>query len=444
MLTLQTRRAPPGIPVEKRQLATGSLQIGRGSGCDWTLPDPDRVLSKCHCQVIADRGGWQVIDLSRNGTFLNGRVLEAGVPYPVRHGDRLTLGSYDIELGITDQEPYGPGRPGMDHHQTGNATHPAVEDLAIANGLGSHDLPISGSPDARALFESVALESLFSPRSELAADRASDLRVSYRPPRPSSELLPEDWNEPTGRSAIPDRADTGSQPPSPAPLAMALPATSAVREAPGPSTDAASAFATLAAGAGLPGAVVADPAAALRGIGAAFRAMVRELRRSMMVRAAIKNEFRIEQTMIRVSGNNPLKFAADEDDALAALLGDGRGGGMSPERAVLDALGDMRLHEFAVTAAMRQGVSELLDQLAPARLDAGVGGGVADMLGRRQARLWRRFVERHEALTSALAEDFDSAFAKAFARAYQAALDEARAADARPRAADAQEGEDAA
>jgi type VI secretion system protein ImpI/type VI secretion system protein len=38
----------------------------------------------------------------------------------------------------------------------------------------------------------------------------------------------------------------------------------------------------------------------------------------------VKREFRIEQTMLRAAGNNPLKFAATDDAALAALLGPGR------------------------------------------------------------------------------------------------------------------------
>ena len=64
------------------------------------------------------------------------------------------------------------------------------------------------------------------------------------------------------------------------------------------------------------------------GLGAATRATVSGLRQTLMARASIKDEFRIEQTMIRASGNNPLKFSLDDDDALATLLGTGRRTGM--------------------------------------------------------------------------------------------------------------------
>jgi len=70
-----------------------------------------------------------------------------------------------------------------------------------------------------------------------------------------------------------------------------------------------------------PAARPADPAAALEALGAAFRALVSGLRLALIARSAIKGEFRIEQTVIRSRGNNPLKFSADDDDALLALLG---------------------------------------------------------------------------------------------------------------------------
>ena len=108
----------------------------------------------------------------------------------------------------------------------------------------------------------------------------------------------------------------------------------------------------------------------MQALGAAFRAMVSGLRQALIARAEIKGEFRIEQTMIRSRGNNPLKFSADDEDALAALLGTGRRSEMSPAEAVSDALRDMRLHELATVAAMQAAVRELLAQFDPATFRA--------------------------------------------------------------------------
>jgi pSer/pThr/pTyr-binding forkhead associated (FHA) protein len=46
-----------------------------------------------------------VLDLSSvNGTFLNGQRLTPEVPYPVRTGDKLRLGNFNIQLSRRDGE----------------------------------------------------------------------------------------------------------------------------------------------------------------------------------------------------------------------------------------------------------------------------------------------------------------------------------------------------
>ncbi|MSP00698.1 MAG: type VI secretion system-associated FHA domain protein TagH [Acetobacteraceae bacterium] len=178
-------------------------------------------------------------------------------------------------------------------------------------------------------------------------------------------------------------------------------------------------------GAELTGAVPADPLAMMKGLGAAFRSVVAGLRSVLIARATIKNEFRIEQTMIRAHGNNPLKFSANDDDALTALLGVGRRTDMTPAAAIDDALRDIRMHEVATMAAMQVAVRSILDELSPDNIRAGTEqGGLAILPAQRKARAWDVFEARHTATVTALADDFDSVFGKAFARAYERALSE--------------------
>ena len=100
----------------------------------------------------------------------------------------------------------------------------------------------------------------------------------------------------------------------------------------------------------------------MEALGAAFRALVSGLRRALMARAAVKREFRLEQTMLRSQGNNPLKFSADDEDALRALLGAGRRTDMNAADAVADALRDVRLHELATVVAMQSAVRALQEE----------------------------------------------------------------------------------
>lgn len=432
-LVLKVLRCPPGVAPDRRRVDGASFTIGRGVESDWTLPDPDRVLSKRHCIVAARGEGWVVTDSSSNGTFLNGHSIDPNVPHPLREGDRLTFGAYEIEARLDDDAPDVAGvppRPGVksellaENRLTGDPFGP-LDDDAVQIARPSIGLPANFDPLVAA---DEVVENAYS-----APDHTPDLQEHFRPPRTSFEVLPDDWDlDSPPTSPPPLQAE-------PAPIAPAPIAPIPAAPAPLPRLDAAdgasaTGFALLAAGAGVAGAQPADSDAALRSLGAAFRAMVKGLRRLMITRATIKGEFRIGQTMIRADGNNPLKFAANDDDALTALLGTGRRSGMTPEQAVTDALRDMRLHELAVTAAMHRAVRDLLNELAPARVmrdvhDAG-DDALGRLLGRRQKTAWAAYTALHDRTTRALDDDFNSAFGKSFVRAYEAALADIAALDA--------------
>jgi type VI secretion system FHA domain protein len=133
--------------------------------------------------------------------------------------------------------------------------------------------------------------------------------------------------------------------------------------------------------------------------------------------------------MIQARGNNPLKFSAGDDDALAALLGAGRRTDMEPHEAIADALRDIRLHELASMAAMQAAVRSVLEGLDPAKLRAGAeqGGGLTLLPTQKKARAWDNYESLYTRTVQALADDFDSAFGKAFARAYERSLQEVSA-----------------
>src|SRR5262249_33846164 len=143
-------------------------------------------------------------------------------------------------------------------------------------------------------------------------------------------------------------------------------------------------------------------------------------------RAQVKSVFRIGQTMIQARGNNPLKFAAGDEDAMVALLGAGRRSDMAPDRAVAEALRDIRLHELATMAAMQAAVRAVLQGLDPVKLRVAAeqGGGMTLLPAQKKARAWDAYETLHARTVQALADDFESVFGRAFARAYESALDE--------------------
>ena len=229
-------------------------------------------------------------------------------------------------------------------------------------------------------------------------------------------------------AAPPPHPDAAPSPPPPATAPHAPPVRPPPTAAPQAAPDAADGALLMAflQGVGMTDVRPGDPAAMMRNLGEAFRTLVAGLRGVLIARASIKSEFRIEQTMIRARGNNPLKFSAGDDDALAALLGTGRRTDMTAAAAVADALKDIRLHELASMAAMQSAVRTLLDGLAPAKLRAQAeqGGGMSVLPAQKKARAWDAYETLHARTVQALSDDFDSVFGKAFARAYERALDE--------------------
>ena len=427
-MTLSVLRCPDAVPPETRTAQGGEFSIGRGPDNSWVLPDPDRYLSKRHCVLAFRGGGWQLADTSTNGTFLNREDIAVGVGVirDLRDGDRIHLGTYEIEVRLEESDAHHapPGAGGRDPFAL-PAANPFDDDL-LAPPLDARAGPSgSVSPDAESArlpgdFDPLAAEDLLHPTQPDHAPSTSD---AFRPPSPTPSLLPDDWDLGDEPPAQPAPKAPPAPPPTAAPP-QASPATPPAAHRGPQAADDHELLDAFLAGAGMPDAVPPDPMAAMHALGAAFRALVAGLRTVLIARSALKGEFRIEQTMIRARGNNPLKFAANDDDALAALLGAGRRAEMAPADAVADALRDIRLHELASVAAMQAAVRALLDGLEPGaiRASANARGGLSALPVQRKARAWDAYEALHARTMAALSDDFESLFGRAFARAYERAL----------------------
>lgn len=488
-LILSVLRCPDAVPPETRTVTGGEFSIGRGPDNQWTLADPDKYLSKRHCVLAFRSGGWQLADVSTNGTFLNRDSEPVGAsPRDLRDGDRLRLGNYEIEVRISQDEA-GWGGAGAGGRATAGGSafaDPFGDDPlgapAAPGGFGKDPLVEPGGFGGIAQ-PGVTLPPDFDPlgpdfeqgfATPTQPDHGSALDQSFRAPTPTAApgLPPDldDWDldltppaaapTPVAPPPVPPpappvaapspSASPPSAPPAAPPAAVepphdpfaepdvvaapfvpaaatpaAPPPVAAPPAAPMPTVGDDALLAAFLRGAGMADARPADPLATMERLGAAFRAVVAGIRQTLIARATVKGEFRIEQTQIRARGNNPLKFSMGDDDALASLLGAGRPVDMAPAAAIADALTDIRLHELATMAAMQQAVRALLDRLdpAPLRAEGERGGGM--LAAQKRARAFELFEKLHGEISRALADDFDSVFGKAFARAYEQALHEA-------------------
>jgi FHA domain-containing protein len=153
------------------------------------------------------------------------------------------------------------------------------------------------------------------------------------------------------------------------------------------------------------------------------------------VRTASKQELRAQVTTIQSRGNNPLKFSAEAQSAIAQLLQPPLRGFMPGPQAMREVMDDLLGHHIGTLAGMRAALEGVLERFEPGQLDAKLAAaGVLDALlpMNRRARLWDLYVQHYRSIHEEAQEDFHELFGKAFIKAYEEQLDrldEARRAE---------------
>ena len=109
MLILQIQSYQKQNPNQTSTLTLdqGSITIGRDITNDWSLADPDRVLSKRHCRIEYRDGSYFVTDTSTNGVFVNAstNVVGRDNSVPINAGDMIRMGDYEISVAIENIQP---------------------------------------------------------------------------------------------------------------------------------------------------------------------------------------------------------------------------------------------------------------------------------------------------------------------------------------------------
>ncbi|HTV01030.1 MAG TPA: type VI secretion system-associated FHA domain protein TagH [Luteitalea sp.] len=230
------------------------------------------------------------------------------------------------------------------------------------------------------------------------------------PPAPAAEAFdPRPTPTPVPRRATP--------PPPPAPP----PAT-----APMASPSSASHVSTTAdlagilAGAGLPGVPVTTELT--QKFGQILRVVVHGLMDVLRSRHQVKDEFRMRMTVVRPVDNNPLKLSANVDDALHNLLVKRNPAYLGPVESFQDAFDDLRRHQLAMLAGMRQAFEHALAEFDPERLQAEFDRQVRKSsvfpIGGK-LRYWDLYRDRQQELARDPEATFRRLFGDAFTQAYE-------------------------
>lgn len=419
-------------------LESGAITVGRAADNDWVIPDPQRLVSSRHCLIQFKDGHYYLTDNSTNGVELlqAGVRMRRGSSELLVDGEIIRIGEYEIQARIEAGPSMLPGEQPEAH---------SFEAL-MANQLADRQpLPASAPASPAVVRSHDTLPDLFdflAPASVPPAslpDHVPAQQHDFCPPPPlapapaaAAGLIPEDWNLLDETPAAP-----ALQPPAPAPQATACdgevpaqPAAAAPAATPAaipavtPQADDVLLRAFLR-GAGIEHLRIesADTEAQMQAIGRSYRLMVEGLIDVLRARSSVKGEFRMQQTTIAPTRNNPLKFAPNADEALLLLLREGNQAFMAPDQAVRDSFDDLRNHQLAVMAGVEAAIKHLLARFEPARLEARLtpAAGLAKLFGgSRQAHCWQQFTELYGQISREAEDEFQALFGREFARAYEA------------------------
>ena len=363
----------------------GGGGIGRAHDNDWVLPDPQRYLSAHHARVQFRDGAYYLLDTSTNGVYVNEGTVPIGrrVPYPLRDGDRLRMGDYELAVSIDTERSEAP---------EASAIFPIAPDPLTSNSMMSRG--------------DIGIE--LNVRDLLRPDSAPAGRMGAADAFGQS-MLTED----AGLLAF----DNG-HPASPADPRVVGPARREPRLADRAAENAAG-IEAFCRGAGID--VKQLPADAAARMLQLAGVLLREALLGLKGLALAQREIR-DQTHIQVGKEDPQHIGLTglpvDDLLLRLMIGHDRRD-LDAVQWVRDMLASTRRHDLATMRALHTALGEFLARLDPralAQIDgraSGAATGNADSAG--LAARFRSITEMH-------AGNFPHLFAEAFARAFVAAF----------------------
>jgi predicted component of type VI protein secretion system len=363
----------------------GGGGIGRAHDNDWVLTDAQRYVSAHHARVQFRDGAYYLLDTSTNGVYVNDGTVPIGrrAPYPLRDGDRLRMGEYELAVSIDSERGEAP---------EASSIFPITPEPLTTNSIASRgDIGIE-----------LNVRDLLPPDAS-PSNRMGAVDVF------GQSMLTED----TGLLAF----DSGQRP-SPADLRPAAPARREPRLA-NRSAENAAGIEAFCRGAGID--VKQLPADAAARMLQLAGVLLREALLGLKGLALAQREIR-DQTHIEVGKEDPQHIGLTglpvDDLLLRLMIGHDRRD-LDAVQWVRDMLVSTRRHDIATMRALHTALGEFLARLDPramAQVDGRASGGATG--NGESSGLAARF----RSITEMPAGKFPHLFAEAFARAFVAAF----------------------
>lgn len=163
-------------------------------------------------------------------------------------------------------------------------------------------------------------------------------------------------------------------------------------------------------------------------IGSTLRQLAEAMGQLMQDRKALKGELRaLNKTQFYLSENNPYKMGLPIEALLRHLLWGGQADGayMAADKAVREAIDDLRAHNLAIIAASRASVEGTVREFSPDQLKRHLtttraARVVAFM---EHGQLWRSYLDYYEDRSTHMADWLEALFERHFVAAYSREAD---------------------
>lgn len=434
-LTLKVRSYCSQSPTEPQARTFDSFPIiiGRSTACNYILNDDSRYISSNHAVILSQNGKLLIQDTSANGVYLNGdsEPIGRGISVALNHEDTLAIGDYT--LTATLQSP-------VQSNMAGGVDDPFSNFASSSKGLSTASTPPSYDP-----FKGD--EPDWTPASANIDDPFADGWDSIEKPA-SAEERPtvsrdSDWSdwptegpEASNSNTASTRHNTRAQDAfSPSNDDSGWPSTSSTNQPLPTSThrttnhsDASKdALDILLRAASLRESDFdkRDSTEVLDQTGKLLAQMTDAMMVLLQSRMELKNAIRTDVTTLSHSGNNPLKFSMSSADALTKLLANNADGYLQSDRAIQEAVEDLKLHQLAMLEGMKSAVKSLLLQFDPDTLAntlVKTGGISANIPIKREAKLWELFCKQYDTICEEAVNDFGDLFGQEFRRSYDKSI----------------------
>jgi type VI secretion system protein ImpI len=168
----------------------GKRTLGRSPDSDWQVSDPRRLVSKIHCVIERDRGGFLLRDQSANGTQVDGVTILEGETARLADKSKIAFGDIAFNVVISGEADRDIDDPAADLRLSDETMtiSSILADIAPGGGTANGILGQRGGEDWIAAIPQ-------STRKDKQSSRNVDVGWSGPPDIDGIKpILPDDWN----------------------------------------------------------------------------------------------------------------------------------------------------------------------------------------------------------------------------------------------------------